>query len=84
MKCFECFYSQFGRCPVGGSRNSAACLTLQKSYFDMSKSELIEATEHEYKEALISAAKLYHVRMDYINNIFANREEEETLDEELH
>ena len=77
MKCFECFYSQFSKCPVNGSHNNAACLSIQKNYFDMSRKELVEATEKEYKNALINAAKLYHVRMDYINNIFANQKEEE-------
>ena len=82
IKCYECFYSQFGNCPTGGSRN-AACLTLAKSYFNMPKKELIKATEKEYKNALIDAAKLYNVRMAYIKNLFADQEEE-TIDEELH
>ena len=36
----------------------------------MSRTELEEATEAEYKQALAKAAKLYHIRMDYINSIF--------------
>lgn len=81
MKCFECFYSMFGTCPVNGSRNSAACLQLQKSYFDMSRKELEEITEQEYKKALQNAAQMYHVRMDYIANIFEGKEEH--TDEEI-
>lgn len=81
MKCFECFYSMFGKCPVNGSRNNAACLQLQKSYFDMSRKELEEITEEEYKKALHNAAQMYHVRMDYIANIFEGREEH--TDEEI-
>ena len=81
IKCFECFYSMFGTCPVNGSKNSAACLQLQKSYFDMSRKELEEVTEEEYKKALQSAAQMYHVRMDYIANIFEGKEEH--TDEEV-
>ena len=70
MMCFECFYSMFGDCPVHGHRNNAACLQLQKSYFDMDRSELEEVTEKLYKEELSKAALSYHIRMDYIKNIF--------------
>ena len=82
IKFYECFYSQFGQCPTNGSRN-AACTTLAKSYFDMPKKELIKATEKAYKDALIDAAKLYHIRMDYINNLFADQEEE-IQEEDVH
>ena len=82
MKCYECFYSQFGKCPTNGSHN-AACETLAKSYFDMPKKELVKATEKEYKDALIAAAKLYNIRMEYIKNIFQGQEEEE-INEDLH
>ena len=44
----------FGKCPVNGSRNSAGCLKMQKSYFDMSRTELEEVTEKIYKEELPS------------------------------
>ena len=81
IQCFECFYSMFGRCPVNGNKGNAACLQLQKSYFDMSRKELEEVTEEEYKKALQNAAQMYHIRMDYIANIFKGKEEH--TDEEI-
>ena len=82
MRCWECFYSMFGKCPTNGSRN-AACLTLQKSYLDMPKKELIEVTEADYKHSLQMAAKMYNARMAMIKNMFPDNEED-TIDEELH
>lgn len=76
MECFKCFYSMFGTCPTNGSKN-AACIKMSKSYFDMSRSELEEATEHEYKEALREAAKIYHARMDYIKLIKGEKKTDE-------
>lgn len=81
MRCFECFYSMFGKCPVNGSRNNAACLKLQKSYFDMSRKELEQVTEELYKKALSDAAQLYHIRMDYIKSIAEAKGEKESNDE---
>ena len=77
IRCYECFYSMFGDCPVNGHRNNAACLTLQKSYFDMSRTELEEVTEKIYKEELRKAAQAYHIRMDYIKNIAEAKGESE-------
>ena len=77
MNCLECFYSIFGRCPAGGSHNNAACLTFQKSYFDMTAKELKKATEKEYKNDLIKAAKLYNARMAVIKNTFGNTSDSE-------
>ena len=82
LSCFECFYSMFGRCPVDGHKGNAACLTLQKSYFDMDTKELKRVTEKLYKDELIKAAKLYHIRMDFINNIAKSKGEQEN-DEEI-
>ena len=81
LSCFECFYSMFGRCPVDGHKGNAACLTLQKSYFNMQSKELRKVTEKLYKEDLMKAAKLYHIRMDFINNI-ANAKGEQEDEEE--
>lgn len=75
LACYECFYSMFGKCPVNGSRNSAGCLKMQKSYFDMSRTELEEVTERLYKKALQDAAQLYHIRMDYIKSIAESKGE---------
>ena len=84
IRCYECFYSMFGDCPVNGHRNNAACLTLQKSYFDMSRKELEEVTEKIYKDELHKAAQAYHIRMDYIKNIAeAKGEIEKNESEEL-
>lgn len=81
IKCWECFYSMFGKCPTYGSRN-AACFTMQKSYMEMPKKTLIEVTETEYKQALQNAAKMYNARMTMIKNMFS--EEQEETNEELH
>lgn len=75
LRCYECFYSMFGKCPVDGHRNNAACLKMQKSYFDMSRTELEEATEKIYKEELHKAAQAYHIRMDYIKSIAESKGE---------
>ena len=75
ISCFQCFYCIFGKCPVDGSRNSATCLRIQKNYNDMSRKELEEATEAEYKKALRDAARLWHIRMDYIDTICETRGE---------
>ena len=84
MRCFECFYSIFGHCPTGGSHN-AACMTVQKRYMDMDPKELKKITEKEYKEELIRAAKMYNVRMNYIDGIFELKgEQKEDEDEALH
>lgn len=85
LRCFECFYSIFGHCPTNGSHN-AACLTMQKRYMDMDPKELKKITEKEYKEELIKAAKMYNVRMNYINSIFElkGEKQEEEQDEALH
>lgn len=77
MECFKCFYSMFGKCPTNGSKDNAACLKMSKSYFDMSRAALEEATEHEYKEALREAAKTYHARMDYIKLIKGEKKADE-------
>lgn len=82
LRCFECFYSMFGKCPVNGSRNSAGCLSMQKSYFDMSRKELEEVTEAAYKKALMDAAQTYHIRMDYIKNIAESKGEQENEESE--
>ena len=82
LRCFECFYSMFGKCPVNGSRNSAGCLSMQKSYFDMDRKKLEEITEEAYKKALQDAAQIYHIRMDYIKNI-AEAKGEQQEDEEI-
>lgn len=81
IRCYECFYSMFGDCPVNGHRNNAACLTLQKSYFDMSRTELEEVTEKIYKEELHKAAQAYHIRMDYIKSIAEAKGESENEQE---
>lgn len=87
LSCFECFYSMFGKCPVDGHKGNAACLTLQKSYFDMSRKELEKITEGLYKDELRKAAQTYHIRMDYIKNIAEAKGEqvnEETEPEPIH
>ena len=76
MQCFECFYSMFGQCPTYGSQN-AACLSTQKAYLDMSPKELKNFVEDEYKQKLIDAAKMYHVKMDLINNLFESNSDNE-------
>ena len=76
LKCWECFYSMFGKCPAGGSRNNAACLTMRKSYMEMPKKMLIETAEAEYKDSLTRAAKMYNARMSMIKNMFPEQEEE--------
>lgn len=83
IKCFECFYSMFGTCPVNGHKGNAACIQLAKSYFDMPRKELEEATEKEYKEALRKAAQMYHIRMDYIKNLAEAKGEIKDEQEEL-
>ena len=83
IQCYECFYSIFGKCPVNGSRSNAVCLHIAKAYFDMSRKELEEITEKEYKEALRKAAQTYHARMDYISTLFKNKGEEKQDDEEI-
>ncbi len=83
IRCYECFYSMFGKCPVNGSRGNAACLQVAKRYFDMPRKELEEFTENEYKEALRKAAQVYHIRMDYIDTLFKNKGEEKQEDEEI-
>lgn len=82
IRCFECFYSMFGRCPVDGHKGNAACLTLAKSYFDMSRTELEEVTERLYKEELQKAAKSYHIRMDFIKNIAEAKGEKQEDEQE--
>lgn len=82
IRCFECLYSMFGRCPVDGHKGNAACLTLQKSYFDMSRTELEEITERLYKEELQKAAKSYHIRMDFIKNIAEAKGEKQEDEQE--
>ena len=87
LRCYECFYSMFGKCPVDGHRNNAACLTMQKSYFDMDRKELEEVTEAAYKKALQDAAQLYHIRMNYIKNLAeakGEKQDEETEPEPIH
>lgn len=81
IRCFECFYSIFGNCPVNGRRGNAACLQMAKSYIDMSSKELKQLTEKEYKESLCKAAKLYNIRMDYINILSKNKNEKEENDD---
>ena len=66
MKCIECVYGILNNCPTHGSRNNAACLTIQKYWVDVDHDELKAQIEAIYQEEIKLAERGRKMRLALI------------------